>query len=75
MQRNFEASPHAEVIFGANEPVLVDRHHFYNNSFGGATPMAAAPGYDLGPAQAAFAAKQQQEREQAAGGGGGGGQN
>jgi len=27
MQKNFAESKHAEVIFGANEPALTDRHH------------------------------------------------
>ena len=27
MQKNFAQSKHAEVIFGANEPALTDRHH------------------------------------------------
>ena len=33
MQANFAAAKHAEVIFGRNEPVLTDRHTFYDKKF------------------------------------------
>ena len=33
MQKNFEQAQHAEVIFGRNEPVLTDRHHYWANAF------------------------------------------
>eukprot|EP01048_Picozoa_sp_COSAG05_P045112 COSAG05_NODE_25989_length_191_cov_1230.521739_1_plen_28_part_10 len=28
MQRNFEANPEVEVLFGRHEPCLADRHRF-----------------------------------------------
>lgn len=30
MQANFEANPHAELVFGRNEPGLIDRHRYFD---------------------------------------------
>lgn len=35
IQKNVETNPHAELVFGRNEPGLVDRHNYYERSIAG----------------------------------------